>query len=129
MYLGTVFLTPVSESRSLTYAKYMPSIIWLACHGALIVCPVLIVIVNIVALCTLDKKETFLPAALFTIFAQTVLLISFFTDLKETIDEHFEDVYDMRQAYYDIRDAGEQLNIYSEELTTPDKDKRNEIKE
>lgn len=68
MYLFTVFLTPVSESRSLTYAKYMPRIIWLACHGALIVCPVLIVIVNVVALCTQDKKDTFLPAILFTIF-------------------------------------------------------------
>ncbi len=122
MYLFTVFLTPVSESRSLTYAKYMPRIISLACHGALIVFPVLIVVVNIAALCAQDKKDIFLPAVLFTIITQTVLLICFFVDLKETIDEHFETFYNMRQAYYDIRDAGEKLGIYSDELTTPDKE-------
>jgi hypothetical protein len=110
MFLCTVFLTPVSESRSPLYVKCMPRIIWLMCYGALTICPVLVVIINIFGICKIDGVNTFLPAIMYTIFVQGIFMISFFSDLKDEIDGHFANVYQDRQAYYDIKDVEQHLN-------------------
>ena len=52
LFLLSIFLTPVSESRSLRYAKLMPKCIKWMSYGALVLLPSIIIVVNIVGCCT-----------------------------------------------------------------------------